>query len=155
MGARLRSIAADHPESVALICELDAELNVVTPKEHMFGLHPGEAADPRLRFFIIEAEDAIVGCGALRELEPGIVELKRMFVRPAFRGRGYGRDLLEQVEREAIAAGIDRIRLETSADLPVAVGLYRSFGFVEIPKYGEYVNSPYSLCMEKRLTPPR
>src|SRR4051794_14445276 len=101
----LRARAADHPDALALIAELDAELNQSTPKEHMFGLHEGEAADPRLRFFVVDLEGEIVGCGALRELEPGVAELKRMYIRRAFRGRGLGRALLESLEREAAATG--------------------------------------------------
>ncbi|MEP7000129.1 MAG: GNAT family N-acetyltransferase [bacterium] len=55
--------------------------------------------DPRLRFFVHDVDGVIAGCGAIREREPGMAELKRMFVRPAFRGRGNGRFLLYALER--------------------------------------------------------
>ena len=147
----LRPLSADHPDALVLIAELDAELNRSTPKEHMFGLHTGEAADPRLRFFVVELEGVVAGCGALRELEPGVAELKRMYIRRAFRRRGLGRVLLESLEREAAASGIHTLKLETGWMLTEAVTLYHSAGFSDIPAYGEYVTSPYSLCMEKRL----
>ena len=157
MSVLLRHLPSSHPESVRLIAELDAELSRYTPREHMHGLHPGEEADPRLRFFVLEVEDVIVGCGALRELEPGMAELKRMFVRPSFRGKGHGRYLLNELVREAVDAGIRQLRLETDPALREAIALYRSAGFTGIPKYGEYVDSPISMCMEKRLalTSPR
>ena len=152
MSTRLRPLASNHPESVQLIAELDTELAQDTPREHMHGLHAGEEADPRLRFFVLEVDDVIAGCGALRELEPGMAELKRMFVRPSFRGQRHGRFLLAQLEGEALSAGVHRLRLETSPTLREAVALYHSAGFVEIPRYGEYVDSPISLCMEKSIT---
>lgn len=151
MSTRLRPLASNHPESVRLIAELDAELAQDTPREHMHGLHAGEEADPRLRFFVLEVDEVIAGCGALRELEPGMAELKRMFVRPPFRGQRHGRFLLDQLEREAARTGIRTLRLETSPTLREAVGLYRSAGFADIPRYGEYVDSPISLCMEKAI----
>ncbi|MEO8621772.1 MAG: GNAT family N-acetyltransferase [bacterium] len=151
MHAALRQLPANHPESLNLIAELDALLARHTPREHMHGLHVGEEADPRLRFFVLDVDDAIAGCGALRELEPGMAELKRMFVRSAFRGNGYGRFLLQALEREAATSGITRLRLETGPTLSEALSLYRSAGFVDIAKYGEYVTSPTSMCMEKRL----
>ena len=151
MPATLRLLSADHPDARVLIAELDAELNGSTPKEHMFGLHEGEAADPRLRFFVVDLDASIVGCGALRELEPGVAELKRMFIRKPFRRRGLGRVLLESLEREAAASGIHTLKLETGWMLTEAVALYHSAGFKDIPAYGEYVTSPYSLCMQKVL----
>jgi putative acetyltransferase len=150
--ATLRLLSADHPDALVLIAELDAELNGSTPKEHMFGLHEGEAADPRLRFFVVDVDGAIVGCGALRELEPGVAELKRMYIRKPFRRRGLGRVLLESLEREAATSGIHTLKLETGWMLAEAVALYHSAGFKDIPAYGEYVTSPYSLCMEKSLS---
>lgn len=151
MDATLRQLSPDHPDSIQLISELDAVLAQHTPREHMFGLHAGEEEDPRLRFFVLEVDNVIAGCGALRELEPDMAELKRMFVRPAFRGQGYGRFLLTALEHDAAGAGITWLRLETGPTLSTALTLYRSSGFVDIPKYGEYVKSPTSVCMEKRI----
>ena len=149
----LQELPPDHPTSARLIAELDAELSRHYPREHMHGLHPGEEADPRLRFFVLEVDDAVTGCGALRELEPGMAELKRMFVRPALRGRGHGRLLLSNLEREAAASGVRQLRLETGPAQREAIALYRSAGFADIPPYGEYVGSPISMCMEKLLVP--
>jgi GNAT superfamily N-acetyltransferase len=152
MSVALRLAAPSHWDSVALIAELDAELARHYPREHMHGLHPNEETDPRLRFFVLEVDDKVVGCGALREVAPGMAELKRMFVRPAERGRGYGRLLLEHLEREAAGTGIGRLRLETGPAQREAIALYRSAGFVDIPLYGEYIGSPVAVCMEKQLS---
>ena len=117
----------------------------------MHGLYPGEEADPRLKFFLLELDGTVIGCGALRELESGVAELKRMFVRPAHRGRGYSRDLLTQLEAVAAASDICRLRLETGTAQHAALSLYRSAGYADIPPYGEYIGSPTSICMEKAL----
>jgi putative acetyltransferase len=149
----IRAASASDPRSVALIRELDAELSQSYTPEQMHGLHPGEESDPRLRFFLLQLGDEVIGCGALRALEPGIAELKRMFVRPAYRGRGYSHDLLAQLERAAAAAGVHHLRLETGGVQHAALSLYRTSGYASIPPYGEYAGSLTSICMEKELSP--
>jgi putative acetyltransferase len=95
-----------------------------------------------------------VACGAWQPLEPGVAELKRMYVRPAYRGRGIARQLVVALEEEALAAGYPVLRLETGTYLAAAVALYRSAGYAPIPVYGEYVGNPFSVCFEKRLQVP-
>jgi GNAT superfamily N-acetyltransferase len=141
--ARLVLTPADAPAAVALISELDAEIAERDPGEHR---------DPRLRFFLLTVGDATVGCGAIRRLEPGVAELKRMFVRRPFRRRGLSRTLLRRLEHEARRSGVRVLRLETGPRQIEALGLYRSAGYTEIARYGEYADSPDSICMEKPLT---
>jgi GNAT superfamily N-acetyltransferase len=148
----LRQVPANAAEAVGLIAELDAEILALLPGVPIYGLHAGEHADPRLRFFVLEEDDAPVGCGAVRELEPGVAELKRMFVRRQHRGRDLGRALLTGLEDEARSTGIRIMRLETIGLLTGAIGLYHSAGYRDIPQYGQYVGDPYSMCMEKRLS---
>jgi GNAT superfamily N-acetyltransferase len=93
----------------------------------------------------------VVGCGAWQALPDGVAEVKRMYVRPAFRGRGIARQMIVAIEEEALAAGRPVIRLETGSHLPAAVALYQSSGYHQIPAYGPYVGNPYSVCFEKRL----
>ena len=149
--ARLVRTPADAPIARALIAELDAETARRDPGMPIHGLHPGEHRDPRLRFFLLASDGEPAGCGAIRQLGPGVAEIKRMFVRPPFRGRGLSRVLLEGLEREARAWAIRVLRLETGPRQVEALGLYRSAGYGGIAKYGEYVDNPDSICMEKRL----
>lgn len=74
-----------------------------------------------------------------------------MFVRPAYRGRGYGRSILEALEREAKAAGVAVLRLETGIHNADALKLYRAAGFVAIASFPPYAPDPLSLFFEKRL----
>jgi putative acetyltransferase len=92
-----------------------------------------------------------VACGAWQALGHGIAELKRMYVRPAYRGRGLARQMIVAIEEEALAAGRPVIRLETGTYLPAAIAVYQSAGYRPIPAFGEYAGNPHSLCFEKRL----
>ena len=142
---------ADAPIAEDLIRELDADIVERDPDGPIHGLHPGEQGDPRLRFFVLMVGGEPAGCGAIRELEPGIAELKRMFVRRRLRGRGLSRVLVSRLEAEAQRAGIRILRLETGPRQVEALGLYRTSGYYDIPRYGEYRDSPDSICMEKVL----
>ena len=87
-------IRVDRPESDDgrfLIQRLDEDLRQRYPGATIHGLHPQDIADPNLTFLVASIDGQAVGCGALRPLELGVGEVKRMYVRPAFRGRGVAR----------------------------------------------------------------
>jgi putative acetyltransferase len=92
-----------------------------------------------------------VACVALQALEPGVGEIKRMYVRPAHRGRGLSRTMLAAIEGLAARRGLRTLRLETGTFLDPALGLYTSSGYTEIPLFGQYIGHPTSICFEKRL----
>jgi GNAT superfamily N-acetyltransferase len=92
-----------------------------------------------------------VACGAFRPLEGEVCEIKRMFVAPDCRGRGYSRLVLAELERLAVGWGYTTARLETGDRQPEAIGLYEGAGYRRIPPYGIYVGSERSVCFEKQL----
>jgi GNAT superfamily N-acetyltransferase len=94
-----------------------------------------------------------VACGAVQPLGDGVGELTRMYVRPAYRGRGLSRLILAALEELAMQSGYHTLRLETGNYLAPALGLYRSAGYHPIPRYGEHVDNPRSVCFEKSLQP--
>lgn len=137
-----------------LISALNAELTGAYPEPGAshFGLAAEEVKEGRGAFLVIYEDGNPVGCGAVRLLEPGTAELKRMYVAPAVRGRGLGRRLVAALENEARALGVQRLILETGIRQAAALALYRASGFESIPLYGEYLFSPNtSICLGKIL----
>lgn len=108
--------------------------------------------DPPGGAFMVMRVDALpAGCAGLRKHDAEQVEVKRMFVRRAFRGQGHSRLLLAWVEDEARRLGYRRILLESGLQQPEAMGLYESSGYATIPGFGFYANSPENRCYAKTL----
>jgi putative acetyltransferase len=144
------------PLSQQFILALNTELEGRYPEDgaNFFRLDPEEVAEGRGGFFVAYLNGEAVGCGAVRRAEPGVAEIKRMYVAPRARGRGVGRLILNQLESEAGRLGARRIVLETGPRQPEAIALYERAGFTRIPLYGEYLNTPHpdlSVCMAKDL----
>jgi putative acetyltransferase len=114
---------------------------------------PGRYAPPEGRLLLAVRADEVAGCVALRALEPGVCEMKRLFVRPAYRGLGVGRLLVDQILREANSAGYGRMRLDTLPSMTSALTLYRQLGFREIAPYRDSP-LPGALYLEQVLGRP-
>ena len=135
------------PDAAELIRELDCELLSRYPKQSVHAMKPSDAAI----FIVARVDGHAVGCGALRHISPDTAELKRMFVSANHRGKGISKQILSKLESTAIEFGYEKIWLETGDEQPEAIHLYESSGYHRIPRYGEYISDPYSICFEKIL----
>lgn len=110
---------------------------------------PEEMQSPHGSFLLVRSGERPRGCGAVKLIEPGVGEVKRMWIHPELRGRGVGRRLLAALEDEARALFVHTVRLDTSSHLEEALALYRSSGYQEIERYND---NPYAAhWFEKRL----
>jgi putative acetyltransferase len=95
--------------------------------------------------------DIAVGCGAFKEYEPNVAEIKRMFVKPEYRGKGIASTILYELEKWAKDEKYQKCILETSFKLVNAIELYKKFGFEITERYGQYANVESSICMKKNI----
>ena len=135
----------------SLIEELQEEYVVRYGGRDQTPTDPMQFLPPHGSFVLVRIEGTPVACAGLRRHDETAVELKRMFVRVAYRGRGLSRWLLARVEEEARALGYARVLIETGLKQPEAMGLYESSGYEPIPGFGFYAGSPENRCYAKNL----
>jgi putative acetyltransferase len=150
--ADIRILPLQHTAEVALTREifmeyassLGVDLCFQSFDEEM-ALLPGDYAQPRGQLLLAWCDDVLAGCVALRPFDevdyPNAAEMKRLYVRPAFRGMGLGRELTERILDAARQVGYSTVLLDTLDDMEAARALYEELGFEEIPPY---YHNPYA-----------
>lgn len=135
-------VEAETPEALAIVRELfleyEASIGVDLCFQHFdeeVAALPGEYRRPLGGLMLAMGDGNPVGCVAFRPLEPGVAEMKRLYVRPSGRGTGLGKRLVERVLADARQAGYQRLRLDTLPSMEAAVGLYLGMGFRDIAPY--------------------
>jgi GNAT superfamily N-acetyltransferase len=155
MPAVITTERPDTPDALRLIDELQTHLESFYPPESRHGFSVKRLIAEGVAFFVLRADGRAdghpAGCGGIKLVSTEYGELKRMYVRPEFRGAGFGELLVEHLAAYARANGVTLLRLETGIHQRAAIRLYERLGFRRIPPFGPYTNDPVSLCYEKAL----
>lgn len=147
------TIEASRPDSddaTQLIAELDQYLDDLpyTPESrHAYSVE--KLVKEGVSFFVAFVDGRSAGCGGLKLFDRDYAEVKRMYVRPEFRGVGLGKAILDHLAQYALDRGISVLRLETGIYQVEAVGLYERWGFERREPFGEYQEHSLSLYFEK------
>lgn len=144
-------VAPDSEEAVELIGELDAYLmGLPYPPQTRHAFSVERLVREGVVFFVVRCGGEAAGCGGVK-LCDGYGEVKRMYVRPAYRGRGLGRVVLDCLAGYARGRGVGLLRLETGVYQTEAIGLYERYGFRRRGPFGEYVDDPLTVFFEKTV----
>lgn len=141
----------DSPDAHLLIDELTEYLTPLSPPESRHGYDIEKLLARNVDFFVVRVEGEAAGCGGIEFFGNEYGEIKRMYVRPRFRGLGLGKLIVNHLVDHARGYGLPLVRLETGTKFADAVGLYESVGFYRIPPFGEYKPDPLSTFFEKRI----
>lgn len=143
----------DDREVQQLIATLNAELSDTYPEPGAthFDLDAEEVEEDRGAILVARKGSEPIGCGAVRLIDESSAEIKRMFTTRSARGLGVGRALLNALEETAKALGAKRLVLETGTRQRRAIALYEGAGYSRIEPFGDYADSPLSICFEKRI----
>jgi GNAT superfamily N-acetyltransferase len=153
----LREHAYDAPVASALIEAVQQEYVEIYGGPDDAPVQPDEFAPPNGRFLVgyagTDANAGPVAMGGLRRIDATTVEIKRMYVVPEHRGRGYARTILRCLEDVARSLGATRVILETGMKQPEAMRLYETSGYERIEGFGHYTCNENSISYGKRLAP--
>ena len=141
MDITIEAVTTPTPEVVELLAELDAVLSGPYAADQRHALSVERLFQPDVRFFLARLDGAAVACGGVGFYD-GYAELKRMYSRPAVRGRGVARALLRRLEAEARAVGSPLLRIETGVHQEEALRFYEGAGYRRCGPFGPYAAMP-------------
>ncbi len=151
MSVQIAEERPDSADAIGLITELEAHLEPLYPSTSRHGFSVEKLLAEGVPFFILRDDGAPAACAGVKLVAPDFGEVKRMYVRPAFRGRGFGAAMLDHLASYAKARGLPLLRLETGIHQHTAIRVYEAYGFRRIPPFPPYREDPLSLCYEYSL----
>lgn len=141
---------SNHPDFINLVNFLDAELAERDGKDHPFYAQYNKIDKIKYTVVVFENEKP-AACGAIKEYAPGIMEVKRMYTIPEYRGKGIATKVLIELENWASELSYSKCILETGKKQPEAIALYKKNGYKLIPNFGQYAGVENSVCYEKEI----
>jgi GNAT superfamily N-acetyltransferase len=152
-GPVLRALSYEDPVAQYLVERVQQEYVARYGGRDAALVDAGDFRPPSGLFVVAEVDGVPAGCGAWRVFPPGGVEVKRVYVEPAFRRRGLARRLMAALESSAAAAGHRSVVLNTGQQQPEALALYAELGYEPVPGYGVYACAPDAVFLGKQLEP--
>jgi putative acetyltransferase len=147
---KLKRTDSTDKDFISLVRDLDADLAKRDGADHSFYAQFNKI--DRIKFAVVAYDDGTpVGCGAIKENGPDAMEIKRMFVTPASRGKGVAGAVLAELEKWAAELSFTNCLLETGKRQPEAIRLYTRNGYLPTPNYGQYIGIENSLCFRKEI----
>ena len=141
----------DTEDAKTLIGELEAQLDPLYPSTSRHGYSVEKLLREGVAFFVMRDKDVLIGCGGVQFFETDYGEVKRMYIRPQFRGLGFARLMLDHLAEYSRSHGITLLRLETGIHQHDAIRLYERAGFQSTSPFGEYKPDPLSRFYEKQI----
>lgn len=147
---QLKRTDSSHPDFLHLVQMLDADLSVRDGKEHSFYAQFNKVTAIK-HVLVAYDQETPVGCGAIKEYATSVMEIKRMFLLPQYRGKGIAGEILLALEKWAIEMQYTTILLETGKRQPEAIALYTKHGYIKTENYGQYAGIENSVCFKKTI----
>jgi GNAT superfamily N-acetyltransferase len=147
----LKRTTSDDAEFRELVALLDQDLATRDGDEHAFYAQYNKV-DALKQVVVAYVDGEPVSCGAIKQYEDGVAEVKRMYTKPEHRGRGIAQQVLSELEAWAVELGFRECILETGKKQPEAIRLYQKSGYQPIPNYGQYAGIENSVCMKKSVS---
>ena len=148
---KLHQTTSTNVDFIELVMQLDADLAIRDGDDHAF--YDQFNKIDLIKYAIVAYQDGkAVGCGAIKEFDTDSMEVKRMYVPPALRGKGIATVVLTALENWASELGYKACILETGKAQPEAISLYQKNGYAIIENYGQYAGVDNSVCFKKVLS---
>lgn len=150
MNFNIKKASAKSDEITTLTNELHKELEIIYGDGIIEEFR--EENEKMLVFYLAyDRDENAVACGALKDFDNNTAEIKRMYVKPEFRGLGISKKILSALEQHARESHYQRLILETGLKQPEAISLYEKYGYKPLKCYGRHANDPDSRCFEKTI----
>jgi len=151
MGLVIKAVEPGCQESIDLQWEMRRELDVMYGETTIDPPPLEQFRLPRAVFLVAWLDGMPIGCGAITTMSESTAHTKRVFVRSGFRGNGFGRQIMDALEKKAAGLGYSLLFLETADKQLEAIRMYTSMGYGRVPCAGRVPSSEHSICFEKRL----
>ena len=146
----MERVASQNKDFKALVNDLNGYLSIVDGEEHDF-YNQFNKIEQLTNCLVIFNDNIPIGCGALKKFDDKTFEIKRMFVKPSYRGKGIATLILRELELWSTELNAFHCVLETGKRMRGAVSFYHKNGYSVIPNYGPYVGIDNSICFQKEL----